>query len=86
MPRYFFDTHDVQHDIDSQGVDLADIDAACARAVDYLPPVACWAITKNGDNQALSVVVRDEANTVVYTATLTFAGVRFDGGVTKAVS
>lgn len=86
VPRYFFDTHDGQHVIDDEGIEFVDIDAACAQAMRYLPEVGRWEIPKDGDKQAFTVLVRDETNTVVYTATLTFAGVRLDGVVKKAIA
>ncbi|MBB3903984.1 hypothetical protein GGR33_003498 [Methylobacterium brachythecii] len=39
-----------------------------------LPEIARDEIPKDGDQQAYTVLVRDEHNLTVYTATLTFAG------------
>ena len=42
-------------------------------------PIGRFAIPSDGDNQAFMVLVRDEGGVIVYTATLTFAGLRLDG-------
>ena len=41
-----------------------------------LPEIARFLIPSDGDNQAFTVLVRDEGNSIVYTATLTFAGLK----------
>ena len=81
MPRYFFDTHNGGFCRDDVGTDCADFEAARAEAMRALPEIAHYAIPADGDNQAYSVTVRDEGGRAVYTATLTFAGVRPNGGV-----
>ena len=80
MPRYFFDTHDGQHVIDDVGTELADFEAARHEAMGFLPEIARWAIPQDGDKQAFTVLIRDEAGVVLYTATLSFAGVRLNEG------
>ncbi|QGY03453.1 hypothetical protein MMSR116_17285 [Methylobacterium mesophilicum SR1.6/6] len=79
MPRFFFDIHDGQFLPDTDGTECADLDAARREAMISLPEIARWIIPRDGDNQAFTVLVRDEGGTVVYTATLTFAGLRLDG-------
>lgn len=79
MPRYFFDTLDRGFHYDDEGVDCDDSEAACALAMCTLPEIARFAIPSNGDDQAFTVSVRDESDVIVYTATLTFAGVRLNG-------
>ncbi|GJE14879.1 MULTISPECIES: DUF6894 family protein [Methylobacterium] len=79
MPRYFFDINDGQFLPDTEGTDCADCDAARREAMISLPEIARWIIPGDGDNQAFTVLVRDETGTVVYTATLTYAGLRLDG-------
>ena len=79
MPRYFFDTHDGGHFRDDEGSDLADVAAARLEAMRALPEISRFAIPEDGDNQAYIVLVRDESGAVVYTATLTFAGLRLNG-------
>ncbi|GJD59628.1 hypothetical protein MTDSW087_04853 [Methylobacterium dankookense] len=43
-----------------------------------LPEISRWAIPCDGDKQAFTVLIRDEAGGVIYTATLTFAGLRLN--------
>lgn len=76
MPRYFFDVHNGRLDRDDDGVDCADFEAARIEAMRSLPEIAAFAIPQDGDQQAFTVMVRDENDRVVYTATLTFAGLR----------
>lgn len=78
MPRYFFDISDRGFHRDEEGSECADYEGARALAMRSLPEIARFAIPSDGDNQAFTVLVRDEAGTVVYTATLTFAGVRLN--------
>lgn len=78
MPRYFFDISNRSFHRDEEGSDCANFEAARALAMRSLPEIARFAIPGDGDNQAFVVLVRDEAGTVVYTATLTFAGVRLN--------
>ena len=75
MARYFFDIHDGRSFIrDSEGTDCATPDALKDEAMNVLPMVARDVIPTDGDKQAFTVLVRDENNVTVYTATLTFAG------------
>jgi len=75
MPRYFFDFHDglsLQRDpIGTQCDGFKDVRFQAMRT---LPQLACDLIPTDGDRQAFTVLVRDENDTTVYTATLTFAG------------
>lgn len=49
----------------------------CAQRSDDLPPdVARWEIPSDGDRQTYTVIVRDAAGAPIYTATLTFTGLR----------
>lgn len=80
MPRYFFDIHDGRLQRDDEGTECADFEAARREAMISLPDVARWEIPADGDRQTYTVIVRDEAGTPVYTATLTFTGLRLDGG------
>lgn len=78
MPRYFFDIHSNGFQRDQEGVECDDVEAARIEAMRSLPEIGMWAIPNDGDNQAFTVMVRDETNTIVYTATLTFAGLRLN--------
>ncbi|OAS25837.1 DUF6894 family protein [Methylobacterium platani] len=74
MARYYFDIHDGQHlTRDEIGINCGGPDAVRAEAMAALPAIARDAIPKDGDRQALTVIVRNTANLTVYTATLTFA-------------
>lgn len=76
MSRYFFDTHDGEHIRDEEGRECADFDAARLLALQSLPEIARWTISKDSDRQTFKVLVRDEANRPVYTTTLTLDGRR----------
>ena len=76
MARYFFDIHDGQHlTRDDVGTECSGPDAIRAEAMTALPAIARDAIPKDGDRQALTVIVRNASNLTVYTATLTFASI-----------
>jgi hypothetical protein len=76
MGRYYFDIHDGQHlTRDEVGIECRDPDAIRAEAMTALPAIARDAIPKDGDRQALTVIVRNASNLTVYTATLTFASI-----------
>ncbi|MGU3665112.1 DUF6894 family protein [Methylobacterium sp. A49B] len=79
MPRYFFDIHNGAFHPDDEGTECADFEAARKQAMASLPEVARWEIPSDGDRQAFTVLVRDEDGVLVYTATLTFAGLRLAG-------
>ena len=75
MARYYFDIHD-GHALrrDPEGSECADPGAIKDEAMSTLPAIARDVIPTDGDKQAFMVLVRDENNVTVYTATLTFAG------------
>lgn len=75
MTRYFFDIHDGQAlRRDSEGTACGGPEAVRQEAMQALPEIAKDAIPTDGDRQAFTVLVRDEDDVTVYTATLTFAG------------
>ena len=74
MPRYFFDIHDGELHPDNEGTECADLDQVHQEAMNALPEIARDAIPSDGDRQAYTVHVRDEANNLIYMATLTFSG------------
>ncbi len=85
MPRWFFDLHDDNKiHIDDEGSDLADLEEACKEARRFLPDIARYEIPKDGDKRAFVVLVRDEEGKAVYSATLTYAGVRLRSETTTA--
>ncbi|SFU53466.1 hypothetical protein SAMN02799631_01047 [Methylobacterium sp. 174MFSha1.1] len=76
MARYYFDIHDGQHlSRDNVGTECSGQDAIRAEAMTALPAIARDTIPKDGDRQALTVIVRNASNLTVYTATLTFASI-----------
>ena len=74
MPCYFFDIYDPKLTHDDVGVDCADLEAVRLQAKRTLPDMARDLLPLDGDHQFISVVVRDEQNQTVYTATLAFNG------------
>lgn len=84
MPRYYFDVHDGHFHRDEEGTECEDFEAARREAMITLPEISRWEIPRDGDQQAFLVLVRDEAGATVYTATLTYAGLRLDGRGGKA--
>lgn len=79
MPRYFFDIHDGTFRRDAEGIECANFAAARREAMIALPEISCQIIPTDGDRQAFTMFVRDEAGAIVYTATLTFAGLQLTG-------
>lgn len=74
MPRYFFDTDDGDWPhLDDHGQVLRDAGAARLMAVDTLPDLAREK-RPDGDQGEFSVRVRDEAGTVIYSASLSLLG------------
>ncbi|MEG9528321.1 MAG: hypothetical protein MIL41_21565 [Hyphomicrobiales bacterium] len=78
MPRFYFDIHDGELLPDEEGTECADFEAAREKVLASLPDVAGWITPVDSDNQAVSVLVRDETGREIYTATLTFAASRLD--------
>lgn len=75
MARYFFDFHDGELHRDSHGVECAGPKEICHEAMRALPDMATGKIPEDGQKQAYSLLVRNERNLTVYTATLTFGGI-----------
>ena len=75
MPRYFFDIHDGSSLVrDACGTECAGREDVRHEAMQALPAIARDEIPRDGDCQAFTAIVRDEANVTVYTATVTFSG------------
>ncbi len=83
MPRYFFDVHTGNRhsgfERDEEGTVCPDFEAARVQAMTTLPEIGRWEIPRDGDKQAFTLLVRNETGSIVYTATLTFAGLRSNG-------
>ena len=74
MPRYFFDTNDGDMvDEDDVGLEFADHEAARREAIATLPDMARDRLP-DGDRRNFSVRIRDEAGTVLYSASLALTG------------
>jgi len=78
VPRYFFDIHDGELQRDEEGLECESVEAARDRVMASLSDVAELITSGDGDNQAVTVTVRDEEGSQVYAGTLTFAGCRLD--------
>lgn len=74
VARYFFDFYDGTMIRDATGHECAGQDDIRVEAMRSLPALAKDRVPKDGDEQAFTVLVRNERNFTVYTATLTFAG------------
>lgn len=75
MPRYFFDTFSNGHRTpDDIGAEFDTLDKMRLEAMSVLPAIAKDEVAQDGDSQAFTVLVKDEDQEPVYSATLTFAG------------
>jgi len=74
VPRYYFDIHDGELQRDGEGLECDNVEAARERVMASLSDVAELITSSDGDHQAVTVMVRDENGSQVYTGTLTFAG------------
>lgn len=76
MARFFFDTHDGDTiDPDTAGIELPDAAAARDEAQRALTDMAREKLP-NGNHLDFGVIVRDEAGTQIYVASLTFVAHR----------
>lgn len=74
MPRYFFHINDGRNDYDEDGVECADLQAAVKHAKHVLPEIAADEVPKDGERQAITVLVADEDGKALYLAALTYTG------------
>ena len=74
MTRYYFDIHDGTVTVDDVGTECPDIEAVRAEARRVLPELAREVLPPSSDHHTIRVVVRDENQEIVYTATLIFSG------------
>ncbi len=85
MPRYFFDIFENgRHTPDEEGTELPNVATVRLEAMRALPAIARDEVPKDGDRQAFTVLVRDEAGKPTYSATLTFAGLWLGQALDKA--
>ena len=75
MARYFFDFYDGALTRDSHGIECCGPEEIAQEAIQALPDMVKRKVPKHGSNQAYTVLVRNESNFIVYTASLTFAGI-----------
>ncbi|GEP12471.1 DUF6894 family protein [Methylobacterium gnaphalii] len=78
MPLFFFDIYNSTLQRDDVGSEFATFEEVRREAMATLPEIARWSIPLDGDTQAYTIRVRNEKGATVYTATLTFAGLRLD--------
>ena len=71
MALYFFDIFDGEMRLDREGSVCSSPEAVCQEAMHALPAFAKDRVPADGDKQEYTVLVRDENNVTVYTATLT---------------
>ncbi|MBE7184516.1 MAG: hypothetical protein INR68_08935 [Methylobacterium mesophilicum] len=77
MTLYFFDTFENgEHIVDDAGLECCSFEHMRLEAMKALPAIAKDEIPKDGDRQAFTVLVKNEAGKSVYSATLTYAGLR----------
>lgn len=76
MPRYYFDIHDGELLTDDEGTECKNFEEAREKVVASLPDIAIWISATDGEDQAVSVIVRNEAGAPIYTARLAFSGLR----------
>ena len=75
MPRYFFDLHDDSVLArDTYGIECEDKDHVRDEAIRALPDIVRNAQPTGEKIQVVTVLVRDEYNMTVFTATLNLAG------------
>ena len=75
MARYFFDFYVGEIHRDTVGTECEGYADIRTEAMKTLPALAMEWVHKDGNEQAYTVLVRNQRNLTVYTATLTFAGV-----------
>ena len=77
MALYFFDITDHSPvSRDEIGTECTDLEEVCKAARTALPHIAMDEIPANGEQQFFTVVARDTDGHAVYTATLSYAGLR----------
>jgi hypothetical protein len=83
VPRFYFDIADGELQRDEEGLECENVEAAREKVMASLSDVAELITSNNGDNQAVTVTVRDEDGSQLYAGTLSFAGLRLDGEASR---
>lgn len=65
VPRFFFNLHDDLSVIDQEGLELASVEAAIAKAISSAREMACAEVLEGHLNLSHSIEVVDEGRTVV---------------------
>ena len=80
MPRFYFDINVGvgEFDRDDHGTECTDLEAARGKILASLPDLSGLITEEGGDDQAVTILVRDEGGSGVYKATLTFTGRRLN--------
>ncbi len=75
MARYFFDVYDDRTpQVDTNGIELGDLAAVRDEVRRLLPEIALAEVADDGDRRSFAVVVRNDAQRTIYSATLTYTG------------
>jgi hypothetical protein len=74
MPRYYFDINDGTNQRDDDGIVCSDPQAAVREAKKILPEIAANEVPRDGERQAITVLVTDEHGQAVYMAVLSYTG------------
>ncbi|XYD10526.1 hypothetical protein R1A27_08660 [Methylobacterium sp. NMS12] len=74
MPRYFFDINDGRNERDDVGFDCVDLQDAVRHAKRALPEIAADEVPRDGERQALTILITDEDGQAVYLGALAFTG------------
>ncbi|MBX9930550.1 MAG: hypothetical protein K2Y56_03265 [Methylobacterium sp.] len=74
MPLYFFDVYDGAMQLDEEGVQCEDLQAARLVAKKLLPNIARDEASQGSDSHIYAVVVSDADHCPVYTVSLTVIG------------
>ena len=75
MTRYFFDIYDgrAAH-IDDQGIEFLDVAAVRGEVRRLLPEIALSEVSDDDDRRSFVVVVRNDVQSIIYSAALTYTG------------
>lgn len=74
MPLYFFDVYDGSMQLDEDGAECPDLQAARLVAKQLLPNIARDELSQSTDSHIYAVVVSDADHCPVYTVSLTVIG------------
>ncbi|MCJ2131267.1 DUF6894 family protein [Methylobacterium sp. E-045] len=74
MNRYFFDINDGRNERDDVGTLCVDLHAAVTEAKKLLPAIAADEVPKDGERQAITVLISDADGQAVYLGALAYTG------------